>query len=195
MSNPFSDWFWRLTRVEHKIERQLERGVVVGYDPEGHKVMVQRARGGDPVEAEPQNLSTGTFNVRVTFAVGQPVLLDRIGADGKQFAVRSGTYHDKNPAPSSHGEEFLISAGDMELRLHVDRAEIKVGSASGVWTEDKILLKVGGASISITDGEIELEGASKFKGGPVTHDGIPIDKNHAHDGIVKGLQISGTPVG
>lgn len=61
------------------------------------------------------------------------------------------------------------------------------GNASIAMKAGEIRLKVGGITLTITDGEINVAG------GTIRHDGKSIDKSHVHGGIVAGGDNTDVP--
>ncbi|MDR6102801.1 phage baseplate assembly protein V [Agrobacterium larrymoorei] len=80
-----------------------------------------------------------------------------------------------------------LEAGDAALyNKFGDRVVVRVGGGIEVTAAASITLKVGGVSLTISDGGVAIEG------GTFTHDGKNIGKDHGHISAPPG--VSGPPV-
>lgn len=99
----------------------------------------------------------------------------------------------------AEGETAIYGADGSRVHIKADgsidvlaqtRLTATVGGGAQIEvTPEAIKTTVGGTSL------IHTAGGWDFQGGSITHDGVPFDKTHIHDGVVPGGGTSGTPVG
>jgi hypothetical protein len=92
--------------------------------------------------------------------------------DTAQGVILGAAFQDGIPAPSAAGEA---------VEVHLGRASLIIEPA-------RILLRVGGVSVSISDAGLAVTGGS------VTHNDKNIGDDHVHSGVQPGGGTTGDPV-
>ncbi|RRY02960.1 phage baseplate assembly protein domain-containing protein [Brucella anthropi] len=81
-----------------------------------------------------------------------------------------------------------LKAGEAALyNQHGDGILVGADGTVSIQAGASIVLKVGGVTVTVSSGGVDIEG------GTITHDGVVIDKTHIHIGVVPGSGTSGPP--
>lgn len=140
------------------------------------------------------------------------MVLSESGELQNGMVLPAGLYSDEDPAPGDKAGLWRKKFSD-GATLEYDRDSGELGFTA----MSKTVIKVGGATITVTDGSIVLSaGGTTFTvgggaatstgpirgqdglevtGGEFTHDGVDVGKAHKHIGVQAGPSQTGVPVG
>lgn len=159
----------RIAELERRSRGQGMEGRVVEADPAQGLYRVDLGDGFLTGWIPARSLSTGDLKMQAEPTVGQMVMVRSESGDLTDAAIEASGFagdrpHDRN------GELYLAR-----------------GAASLLFAEDRIVLSVGGSSLTITAGGIAFSGPS------VAHDETNIGKTHTHGGVDRGSSNTNPP--
>lgn len=164
-----SDVFRRLADLERKSRGQSMEGRVTEVDAINGLFRVELADGFKTGWIPARSASSGALKMQADPTVGQMVVVRSESGDLTDAAIEGSGFTDDRPHDKAG--EWFVSVGDSSL----------------LFTADRIVLGVGGSSVTITAGGIAMAGPT------VTHDGKDIGKTHTHGGVMGGSSNTNPP--
>ena len=187
----------RPREIAHYIRGVVSRAVVRGTSDSG--------------ETQTANVTTHANVHRNGIEIVQPFgLASRPRAGGLMVVLAvGGDQGDLVGLPVSVPADRFGGLDEGETAIYAadgSRVHIRADGSIEVLAQTKLTATVGGgAQIEVTPEAVKttVGGTSltqtasgwDFQGGSITHNGVPIDDGHIHDGVVPGGGTSGTPVG
>lgn len=156
-----ADMTRKLADLDRRSRGQAMEGRVSDADPAKGLYRVELADGFKTGWIPARSPSSGALKMQAEPTVGQMVMVRSESGDLTDAAIEgSGFAGDR---PHNKNGEWMVT----------------LGASSLLMTADRIVLAVGGASITLTAGGIA------FSGPAVTHDGKDIGKTHTHGGVAR----------
>ena len=164
-----SDMTRRIAELERRSRGQGMEGRVAEADPAQGLYRVDLGDGFLTGWIPARSLSTGDLKMQAEPTVGQMVMVRSESGDLTDAAIEASGFSGDRPH-DRNGELYLAR-----------------GAASLLFAEDRIVLAVGGSSLTITAGGIAISGPA------VTHGGTNIGRTHTHGGVDRGSSNTDQP--
>jgi phage baseplate assembly protein V len=138
------------------------------------------------------------------------MVLSESGELQNGMVLPAGLYSDEDPAPGDKAGlwrkkfadgatlEYDRESGELAFTA-MQQAVIKVGGATITVTDGQIVLSAGGVTFTVGDGEAVSSGPIRGQdglevtGGEFTHNGKNVGSDHTHTGVEPGGGLSGPP--
>ncbi len=176
----------RLTFLEQVVERQgsrmnnmIREAKVIEVDVETGTARVDAH--GVETDLVPWLQYAGSIVDWDPLSVGQRVMFFSPNGDPAKGFILPGGYTDEAPQPHQEGEMSSRTIGGTKLETRADSHSLET---------ETYRIK---ANVEI-EGNVIIKGNVDFSDGYVKHNGTVIDDTHRHGGIVKGGDITETPV-
>lgn len=160
--------FTRIAELERRVAGMVRHGPIAEVDPATGTVRLDlgEATGGGRMLSPPipYSQAAGALKAHIPPTVGQQMTIMAPSGDWRQAVALPMTWSDANAAPSSAGDENVITYGSATITLK----------------SDALALTVGGVTLTISAEGVAIDG------GKVTHNGADIGDSHVHDGIERG---------
>jgi hypothetical protein len=166
----------RLVDHERRIGASGTSGKVTDVDPAKGlaRIEIGKDSEGNSVKGpwQPYAQTAGGLKLHSPPAVGQTMMIAAPSGDIEQGVLSPLHWSDANQSPSDDGDKHVLTIGGVTISL----------------AGDGLTISVGGTTYSFTSA-----GSSQI-GGFVKHDGVNIGKDHVHEGVESGNNLSGTPI-
>ncbi|RWM29406.1 phage baseplate assembly protein V [Mesorhizobium sp.] len=175
--------FERLQEHERRLAGSQWTGKVKQVDDQKHVVRVvlgQDEDGGDVLSPwVPVGQIAGALKLHSMPSVGQVVSIRSEAGDLEQGVVESYHWTDENPSPSQNAAEHKLTFGIVTITL----------------VDGSLKFQVGGTSIEVTDGKLEVH-TNEFvtHGSSLKHNDKEIGDTHKHGGVEPGGSDTDVPV-
>jgi hypothetical protein len=157
---------------ERRSASMVRVGRVVSVDPGAARARVTFGGDSESADLPFMAMRAGAARIWAPPTVGEQVWVLSESGDTAQGVILGAAFQDGIPAPSAAGEAV----------------EVHLGTASLIIEAERILMRVGGVSVSISDAGLVVTGGS------VTHNDKNIGDNHMHSGVRAGPSTTGEPV-
>lgn len=193
-------FFSQVNRLERELEEVARRqrnmfrpAEVKSVDPQNYRVRLDAA--GLQSKPVPWVEQAGDNMSWFPPSPGQKgFLISPSGEPGIGFFLPTTYVKEGTTPPYDEGEMFGWKRGETEIQIHDKEALIKVAGASITVTDQDITLEIGGTRIRLHEEGIDLNGqAIKNTGGSLTHNGKNVGDTHVHGGIVPGGSNTDVP--
>lgn len=162
--------------IRRRSEQTVRHGVVKQVDPAKGLVRLIVGAGADGEEKLSPwirySQTAGALKFHSPPSVGQAMTLLSPGGDFQQAVALPTAFSDKNKSPSDKGDEHHMTFGSFGLIIKGDSA----------------VLSVGGVSLTISSGGVDIQG------GKLTHDGKNVGSDHKHSDVTPGGGNTGDPI-
>jgi len=157
---------------ERRSASMVRVGRVVSVDPGIARARVTFGSDSETAELPFMAMRAGAARVWAPPTVGEQVWVLSESGETAQGVILGAAFQDGIPAPSAAGEAVEVHLGDASLIIEPAR----------------ILMRVGGVSVTISAAGLAVTGGS------VTHDDKNIGVDHVHSGVQPGGGTTGEPV-
>lgn len=201
-----------ITDLERRASDVIKPGRVVEANYAQQPYLV-RVGIGDPDEPE-HYFITGWLPVMAgrsdewnPLKMGEAVMVLSEAGEIQNGVVLPGALHNTDhQSPGNRGDlyrkrfpdgsviEYDEAAGGMKLTA-ATKFEAIVGGASITVTNGQIVLTAGGATITIGSGGVAVSGSFSAQGGAFTHESKNVGATHKHSGVMSGPANTGNPIG
>lgn len=140
----------RVAEMERRFDGMVQQGKVAEVDPVEGTVRVRiGGDDGDPFLSPPIPYAqmAGALKAHTPPSVGQQMTVLNGAGDFRQGLALPMTWSDENAAPSSKGDENVLTFGEAKIELRGDEI---------VLTVPRLLLKCGGSTFELTDSGLRV---------------------------------------
>ena len=169
-----------IEQLKRRERGRVREGRVVAVDETAGRFRVDVGREGSQLLTPwipAETLASGALKMQAEPTMGQHVRVTTENGDLSDAVISASGFDDGDPRPHGKAGEFAATVGDTTI----------------LWTGTRIVLSVGEASITITDGSVEIVGATAIEGPGLEHNGTNVGDDHAHTGVTPGSATTGSP--
>lgn len=190
----------QMNRLERELEEVTRRqrnmfrpAEVKSVDPQNYRVRLDAA--GMQTKPIPWVEQAGSNMSWFPPSPGQKgFLISPSGEPGIGFFLPTTYVKEGTTPPYADGDMFGWKRGETEIQVHDKEALIRVAGASITVTDEGILLEIGDSRIRLRDGEIQVNGtAIPITGSSLTHNGKNVGDTHIHGGVISGAANTDVP--
>lgn len=163
-----------IEQLKRRERGRVREGRVVEVDEATGRYRVDVGREGSQLLTPwipAETISSGALKMQAEPTVGQHVRVTTENGDLSDAVISASGFDDGDPRPHGAAGEFAAT----------------VGATSILWTADSATLTVGGASLVITAGAVDIIS------GALTHNGTNVGDSHVHGGVSTGPATTATP--
>lgn len=186
-----------VTDLKRRLANSVLVGTVSAVDPEKYRYRVKVGQletdwlpMASPRAGGTRTYSSLTEGEQVTVVspggdISQGIILGSVAKEDRQAAdkgnIHRTIYDDETVVEYDH------EAHALGVKMETGSAKVTIAGAEFEHTDSGWAFKVGGVTVTITAGGLDITG------GHVTHDGKEIDAHHVHTGVEPGGGLSGVP--
>lgn len=156
---------------ERRSASMVRVGRVVSVDPSKARARVTFGADTESAELPFMAMRAGSARVWAPPTAGEQVWVLADSGDTAQGVILGAAFQNEIPAPSITGEAV----------------EVHLGNSTVIVEPARILLRVGGVLLTISDSGLAVVGGS------VTHNGTNIGDTHVHSGVEPGPSTTAGP--